>query len=159
MFSHPKVYLTWFLNARSTSVLKLPGTLNGRPLRNVTNYLRLQEGFKRGYREGMEVGWKSGGIMGACTAVNWVLCTAGEQQQGVIGTLRDQVKGGGDEFDTIVRDLGNARESLCLIAKEGKRKEWGEALPERDTAIQEARHAILLAPKGDEILEQLNRAG
>ncbi len=140
-------------------MLKLPDTLNGLPLRNVTNYLRLQEGFERGYREGVEVGWKSGGLMGACTAVNWVLCTTAEQQQGMIGILRDQVKGGGDDFDTIVGDLGNARESLCLVAKEGRRKEWGEAMRERDAAVQKARHAMLLVPKGDKILTQLNIIG
>ncbi len=97
--------------------------------------------------------------MGACTAVNWVLCTTAEQQQGVVGILRDQVKGGGDDFDTIVGDLGNAKESLCLVAKEGRRKEWGETMRERDAAVQKARHAMLLAPKGEKILKQLNRAG
>ncbi len=97
--------------------------------------------------------------MGACTGAKWVLCTTVEQQQGVIGTLRDQVRGGGDDFDTIVGDLRDAREYLCLVAKEGRRKEWGEAMRERDAAVQKARHAILLAPKGDKILEQLNGTG
>ncbi len=124
----------------------------------MTNYVLPQEGFERGYREGVEVGWKSGGLMGACTAANWVLCTTAEQKQGVIRTLRDQVRGS-DDFDTIVDDLGNARESLALIAKEGRRKEWGEAMWERDAAVQKARYAMLLAPKGDKILKQLNGSG
>ncbi len=96
--------------------------------------------------------------MGTCMGVNWVLCTADKQQQDVIGTLIDQVRGDGD-FDTIVGDLKDAMESLCLVAKEGRRKEWGEAMRERGAAVQKARHAMLLAPKGDKILEQLNGTG